>query len=933
MTKSTTNIDRGLKTIRSAVIRNLLIKGVLLVFSAMAFYASVFCVLDWIFGYTYRGRFLAFAGFLLAFAVTAFILLLKKLLKGVSDEEAALIMQSGNRKLKDDIINAVQLKKALAGKAGSFSRQIAEEFVSRTEQGFKQEDAAEAAGLKGIRKSLAIAAIAFFGLILVVSLSGGMSSLDRLFNPLSETTVSTEDDPANKLPPELGDIRVRVYYPKYTGLGPREIEQGGNASVLRNSELVISAAANKLLRKATLRYKSAKTSDSILMNIKGGIYPEVRLKATEDFEYRLEAIDNNGSMNKSPEKHTITVINDEKPKVVLIFPAQDLLVSPKAELKVVYEYSDDFGVSSSNIIFEKRGQSYLIQGDKNKPAESHKVSEYLWDLGALGLAFGEAITFQVEVFDNDTEGGPKRGVSDKIKLQVPTLDKYLELTAGDKKDSSENLLGDTKNLYERNSEFLKSLEKFKKDGKFDVDKLMGDLDMLFSYLNSFFSSMADMAQMVPEEMMNKGSTTDLGLKEINDLMSKIREAVEKGDFELAEKLAKELSAKLSELMKKMADAMGKSRRGKLNKMKGAAGEAGKEIDEILNEEKDIYSETLGEDLKNKKELIKEQENLLLELAKMQEKVVAYTREFSGRLNTLRYAEVLNAAYGQLSMVVYTEEDILKDFKTRDMLKTREKLGEVIRVSGDVFTFTEKLKDAQSSRIEELKKNLSPADKTPPIGDIKKNLENTLAGTEIMKKDAGFVSEAYGKVRKDEQEILDLLKKASGKSKKGSSAKSEKLKGRQGANKDKMKGLKKKIDELAEMGADIPGMQADSEGAEGSMESAEGSLGGGDMGSAVSNEQKAINHLENLKEAAQGLSDKLGQMAGGSGGGMMVIATGKSGQMPGGVLGTVDGHVKMPAEKDYKPPKEFREDIMDSLKEKMPEKDKDEVEEYYRKLLR
>ena len=66
---------------------------------------------------------------------------------------------------------------------------------------------------------------------------------------------------------------------------------------------------------------------------------------------------------------------------------------------------------------------------------------------------------------------------------------------------------------------------------------------------------------------------------------------------------------------------------------------------------------------------------------------------------------------------------------------------------------------------------------------------------------------------------------------------------------------------------------------------------------------------------------------------MVIAPGKIGQMPGGVLGTVDGRIKMPAEKDYKPPKEFREDIMDSLKEKMPEKDKDEVEEYYRKLLR
>ena len=38
-------------------------------------------------------------------------------------------------------------------------------------------------------------------------------------------------------------------------------------------------------------------------------------------------------------------------------------------------------------------------------------------------------------------------------------------------------------------------------------------------------------------------------------------------------------------------------------------------------------------------------------------------------------------------------------------------------------------------------------------------------------------------------------------------------------------------------------------------------------------------------------------------------------------------------KEYKPPKEFREDIMDSLKEEKPQKYKDDIEEYYRKLLR
>ncbi|MEI7904382.1 MAG: DUF4175 family protein [Candidatus Firestonebacteria bacterium] len=934
MKRNRSNIELGIQTVRAGVLRVLLMKGTLLVFSIASFYALAFCALDLVFSFTYTGRFLAFLGLLLLSSAGAYFLLLRNILKGISDEEAALLMQGGNKNLKDSIINAVQLKKALTGQSGNFSRQLAEEYVARIEAGFKPGQATDSVKFSGVKKSFLSALLALSLLLFVLYLPEGKNSLGRLFYPLAENTAVTGEGAEDKLPPEVGDIRVRVYFPKYTGLGPRDVEQGGNAAVLRNSELVISAAANKPVTKAILRHKNAKNSGSSSMNIKGGLFPEVRLKASEDFEYRIEVIDGLGAMNKNPERHKITVINDENPKVALIFPSQDLLISPKAEIKIVYEYSDDYGVSSSNILFEKKGQSFLIPADRNRPAVSHKVSEYLWDLGALGLSFGEAVTFQIEVFDNDTEGGPKRGVSGRMKLQVPTLEKYLELTSGGKKDNSENLIGDTKNLYNRNSEFLKSLEKFKKDGKFDTGKLMGDLDMLASYLSSLFSGLAEMAQTIPADMAGKGGRNDLGLGDIAGLMKQIREAVEKGDFEKAEKLAKELSAKLSELMKKMAEARDKSRSGKISKMKGAAVDAGKEIDEILKEEQGIYSETSEEDLRNKKELLKEQTALLEKIIKMQENIILHTREFAGRLNTLKYQEAINAAAGPIGPLIANEEVALRDMKIPEILKVKERLAEIIRISGETAAYAGKLKDTHAARVEELKKALNPpVSAVTPEDGIKKELEKNLFSAELMRKDAASVSEAYGKVKEDEQEILELLKNSSRSSKGKAGGKAEKLKARQRAAKEKMKGLRKKIDELAESGADIPGMQADSEGAESSMGGAEGKLGGGNLTGAIPDEQKAVNHLENLKEAAKGLSDKLGQMPGGSGGGLTVLAPGKSGQKSGGVLGTLDGYVKIPSEKDYKPPKEFREDIMDSLKEKMPDKYKDEIEEYYRKLLR
>ena len=73
------------------------------------------------------------------------------------------------------------------------------------------------------------------------------------------------------------------------------------------------------------------------------------------------------------------------------------------------------------------------------------------------------------------------------------------------------------------------------------------------------------------------------------------------------------------------------------------------------------------------------------------------------------------------------------------------------------------------------------------------------------------------------------------------------------------------------------------------------------------------------------------MAGEGGeGGITVVMPG---QGQSGILGTREGKVSVPREKDYKPPKEFRQDIMDSLKDKLPEKDKEDIEEYYKRLLR
>ncbi|OGF52296.1 MAG: hypothetical protein A2497_09340 [Candidatus Firestonebacteria bacterium RifOxyC12_full_39_7] len=72
---------------------------------------------------------------------------------------------------------------------------------------------------------------------------------------------------------------------------------------------------------------------------------------------------------------------------------------------------------------------------------------------------------------------------------------------------------------------------------------------------------------------------------------------------------------------------------------------------------------------------------------------------------------------------------------------------------------------------------------------------------------------------------------------------------------------------------------------------------------------------------------------GGGGGPMLLSSGGKSSGSKGLNGRSTRYHKLPGKKEYKPPKEFREDIMDSMKDEKPKKYRDDIEEYYRKLLR
>ena len=595
------NITAAVAGAKRRLASGLIFGGLARSFSLLASYFLVFWLLDSLLVFGYGLRYSSNLLFFLLLAASLYSFIARKLLARVSDVSAALALQKENPKLKDSVINSVQFARMLKNEGFSgMSPELAKEYIRRSDRALAGGKYLAGSPFKTNAKALGL----FSGLLLIICFAvfprgSGRTALDRLFSPLDE--VNYEAGAERVLPPELGEVRIKVFYPSYTGLKPVEINEGGNGVVLKGSTVLISGVSSLPLKSAILKYKG-KGQSSAAMSVRARLYPEAKVRVVEDFDFKLEAFARNGLAASEKEWHSIKTIADEFPRVNLIFPAQDLLVAPKAEIKLVYEYGDDFGVSEAALVFIKAGKTYRVPLEHNPRAVARRVSDYVWNVTALALSFGESIEYWIEVADNDTESGPKRSISGKQKISVPTVEEYLAMTGSDNSGKEKELLDSTKNLYTRNEDLLKSLEKYKRNGKFDIDKLRGDLDLLFKQMTAMQRNLMDMARILPAGAMPKGAAADMGLSDMGRLMKQLQEALDKGDYDAAEKIAKELSSKINDLMKKMAAAMKSGKNGR----KSAGIDAGTEAKEMLKEEQGIYEETSGADRKSTAELLKAQ---------------------------------------------------------------------------------------------------------------------------------------------------------------------------------------------------------------------------------------------------------------------------------------------------------------------------------------
>lgn len=370
----------------------------------------------------------------------------RRLYHGIlSDREAARALEQAFPELDSSLINAVAFVPELvaAPERGGYqhlNKQGMPRAMARRELERARERLAGVRVLHALswRRAAQLGGIAA-GILIVNALIGWLAperyagAWQLMATPVAhlETAWNTIRPGGEKEPRQmLADIAVEVRYPAYTGLAPLKVLGGdGTVTAMPGSQVGISARSLESIDEARLELfdpnaPTGEDSNPVLVlpaTVSGSRVVSAEFTVSTAGRYRF-------LLDDEPSRfYPVEITPDEYPAVSMPTPAGDEEVRPDDRIAVLWEASDDFGLSKVELVAELGAGSaerrVLFEPEDPAPVRG---SEHLLDLSALDLAHIEQVTLYVEATDNDTVNGPKSARSGQVVLQLRSAEKYHE---------------------------------------------------------------------------------------------------------------------------------------------------------------------------------------------------------------------------------------------------------------------------------------------------------------------------------------------------------------------------------------------------------------------------------------------------------------------------------------------------------------------------
>jgi soluble cytochrome b562 len=470
-----------------------------------------------------------------------------------------------------------------------------------------------------------------------------------------------------------------------------------------------------------------------------------------------------------------------------------------------------------------------------------------------------------------------------------------------KRLKAQELASTAQDLARSQERLMDSLEKLQSGDK-NLDSIMKQLSELAQQLAALQQGLSQFAQQMPEDFMNMESMRGLGFNEMFSALDEIRKKLMQGDIEGAQQLARELFNQMASMVASLQNAQRSAMASSMGRMQGEMGRSANELQEIAREQQEILMGTEGINksaLSERDSALKEKLDRFLEKAKTE--LGQLTELFPDREGPDEpgAAEKLDDA---------TMNQLLKNLIAKLLNRDFPGYGE-----GDELAKKELAKKrapSQESKARRAENSLK---------NLKTELDGLMGEPSLALKDS------------DKKDLRDLSH-------------------RQGVLHDRTRELHEKLESLFQLFPSLDPKIIQNIGEAGtSMGSAKDRLGKLDSRGAVPPERDALDRLSQSQQQMQSAMQQLAQR--GQLGNMPVTRLFRQGRfLPSGMLVPLPGmpqfpefdvqgglsgldteKFRLPGKEDYKAPRSFREEILESLKQGVPPQLKEQIERYFKNL--
>jgi len=414
--------------------------------------------------------------------------------------------------------------------------------------------------------------------------------------------------------------------------------------------------------------------------------------------------------------------------------------------------------------------------------------------------------------------------------------------------------------------------------------------------------MAQLAQQMPDDFMNSEAMRGLGFDEMQAQLEELRKKLMAGDLEGARQLARELFNQMASMLASLQNMQRQSLASSMGRMQGEMQRQSNELQEIAREQQEILMGTEGVNssaLTDRDKALKDKLDRFLE--KSIKELGQLTELFPDREGPDDPSLLTNLDDATMNALL---KNLISKLLNKDFPGYGEGDG---RARNEL---TKKRTAAQEAKAQRAENSLK---------DIKSELDSLLGEPARALTDA------------DKRRLRDLTQ-------------------RQDALKERTNELHEKLESLFQLFPSLDPKIVQNIGEAGNaMGTAKDRLGQLDSTGAVPPERSA---LERLAQSQQQMQSAMQQMAQrGQLGNMPITRLFRQGRfLPGGMLVPLPGmpqfpefdvdggftgldteKFRLPGKEDYKAPRNFREEILESLKQGVPPQMKEQIERYFKNL--